>query len=339
MRRYTIWFSMLLLLTAAVPRQASAQGQQEPIKTTMAAFAGTFASFVAYVAQDLGLFKKHGLDVSMIYGTGSQVTTDLLSGSTDFATFSIEHAVQVAEKGQHLKVLAVLETSVPFTIIVRKQVPTPDAGKWPQAMHDLKGLKIAVSTRGAGSDNMLRYLLKQAGMDPDKDVTILPVGDPVAQIAALNAGQVDAAMAFEPTQTVGDIALKITKPLLDLEGGQGPKVLQPYAYEGLSARADFIQKNPDTVKRVVAAIVDAERIIGDPAKLETIVGVAAKNMKGLDTAALRQYLEKYAKIYADPVASRKAIANVNAMLLGTGTIKASVPYEAVVDEHYLPHAR
>ncbi len=331
---------VVVLLAGAMFLSPSPVGAQPaPIKTSIAAFSGTFVSYVVYVADALGLFAKHGLDVSLVYGTGTQVTTDVVSGSADFGTFAVEHALQLAEKDQDIKVVALLENSVPYSIIVRTAIPTPNAGKWPDAMRDLKGLKIGISTRGAGTDNMIRYLFKQAGMDPDKDVTLLPVGDPASTIAALNAGQIDGAMAFEPTQIIGNSFLKITKPVLDLEGGHGPKNLSPYAFEAFAVRQSFIDKNPDTVKRAVAAIVEAEKIIADPKNLDEITAVAAKFMKGIDSATLRTYLQKYSSTYTQPLASRQAVANVNEALLGVGLIKAAVPYEAVIDTQFLPKGR
>ena len=332
-------FALVFLIGASCLLPAPASAQAAPIKTTIAAFSGTFVSFVVYVADSLGIFTKHGLDVSLVYGTGTQVTTDVVSGSTDFGTFAVEHALQLAEKQQDVKVVALLENSVPYSIIVRNAIATPNAGKWPEAMHDLKGLKIGISSRGAGTDNMIRYLFKLAGMDADKDVTLLPVGDPPSTIAALNAGQIDGAMAFEPTQIVGNNYLKITKPVLDLEGGQGPKNLVPYAFEGFAARQSFIDKNPETVRRAVAAIVEAERIIADPKNLGQITAAAAQFMKGVDAATLRAYLQKYAVTYSQPVATKQAIANVNEALLGVGLIKAPVSYETVIDLQFLPKGR
>lgn len=325
----------LALLGVTTPMRASAQ-QVQPIKVSLAVFNGTFVNFPVYVADSLGLFKKHGLDMNLIYGTGTEVATDVVSGSVDFGAFSIEHALQLGSKGQDIKILVLNETATPFTLIVRKNVPLPDAAKgYPAVMHDLKGLKIAVSSRGAGSDNMLRFLFKQAGMDPDRDVNIIPVGDPGPQIAALQNGQVDGSMAFEPIQTEAIRVLHVCKPVVDLEGGQGPKELANYAYNGIAVRSGYLKTHPEAARRIVAAIVDAEEFINDPKNLDAITAVAAKKMRGIDPVALKGYLAEYSKIFR-PVMTKQAFENVSQVLQQTGLIHAPVSFDSVVASEYMP---
>ena len=153
-------------------------------KVKMSTFQSNFCCFPVYVAQHLKLFEKHGVEVELVYGTGIQVANILISGSTDFGAFAIEHGVAVTSKGQDVKLLVVTLTRPPFSVIVRNEVPTPNAGKpYPQMLADLKGLKIGISTPGASTDVTLRFLLREAGLDPQKDVTIVPVGDPTTALA------------------------------------------------------------------------------------------------------------------------------------------------------------
>src|SRR6266853_1309893 len=114
---------------------------------------------------------------------------------------AIEHGVAVSSKGQDLKLLVVNQQLPPLSLILRNDVPTPNAGKpYPQMVRDLKGLKIGISSAGASTDTVLQYLLREAGLDPKKDVNIIPVGDPATMLAALKNGVIDGAMAVEPTQ-------------------------------------------------------------------------------------------------------------------------------------------
>jgi len=139
--------------------------------------------------------------------------------------------------------------------IVRNDVPTPNADKpYPQNIVDLKGLKIGISGRGASTDTATRFMLKQAGLDPDKDVTIMPVGDPGTMLASLKNKVIDAVMAVEPAQTAAVQSLKIAKTMVDLEGGGGPDVFHPYAYNGVFVRSAFLKDHPDTARAIVAAM-------------------------------------------------------------------------------------
>jgi NitT/TauT family transport system substrate-binding protein len=92
---------------------------------------------------------------------------------------------------------------------VRNDAPTPNIDKpYPEMLKDLKGLKLGVSTFGAGTDTMLRYLLDQAGIKLS-EVQILPVGATGAQVAGLKNGTIDGAMSFEPAQSEAVQELKI----------------------------------------------------------------------------------------------------------------------------------
>lgn len=301
----------------------------------ISAFQGSFVALPLYVAQTYKLFEKHGVDAELIYGTGIQVTNIMVGRSADFGAFAVEHGINLIGKGQDLKLLAVCQGLTPYGLIVRKDLPTPNIAKpYPEMLKDLKGLKIGVSTLGAGTDTVLRYMLAQAGIKPS-EVQILPVGGPGPQVAGIKNGTIDGAVSYEPAQSEAVQGLGIARMVLDLEGGQGPKVFQDYAYNGLWTTGAYLQTHQKQAQEVIAAIVDAEAMINDPSQTDKVLKVAVDNMRGIDPALLRQYLEKYRQIYA-PVATPTQIGNVEAYLQGAGLLKAPVAYEKVVATDMMP---
>ena len=318
------------------PAQLQA-GSQSPVptkltKVKLAAFQSSFVNFPIYVADALKLFQKHGLDVEVIYGTGAQPTNAVVSGAAEFGGFAVENLMAVAGKEQDVRLLVLNQTLSPFTLIVRNAVPLPSAGKpYPDRLKDMKGLKLGISSPGASTDNTLRFLLQEAGLKPDQDVHIVPIGAPDTQIAALSKGQVDGTIAFEPIQTQAIFGLKIAKPVLDLESGEGPDIFKEYAYNGIAGQGKYIDSHRDVARAMVDAIVEAEEFINEPANLDKVVEIAAKSMMGIDKDALRQYLVKYRRVFR-PVATRQAIDNVNKVLMQSKRISKPVPYETVVDK-------
>jgi NitT/TauT family transport system substrate-binding protein len=305
-------------------------------RVRMAAFQGTFINFPIYVAKDLGLFEKHGVTVEIVYGKGIQPTNMVVSGATEFGGFAVEHGVTVISKGQDVKLLVLNQTLPPFNLIVRNDVPTPSAtAPYPAMIKDVKGLKLGISTPGAGADLTLRFLLQQGGLDPQRDVKLIPVGEPSTQIAALKNGLIDGTLAFEPIQAEAVMGQKIAKSLLDIEAGQGPEIFREYAYNGIFARQSYLDSNPTAARGIVAAIVEAEQIINDPKSFDRIVAVAQKNMPGVDPGALRLFLERYKEIF-NPIATPKAIENVNAFLLEEKHIDKAVPFANVVAASFMP---
>ncbi len=304
-------------------------------KIKISGFQGAFVALPLYVAQAFKLFEKHGVEAELIYGTGIQVTNILLGGSSDFGAFAIEHGITILGKGQDLKLLVVAQSLPPYGVVVRNEVPTPNIDKpYPEMLKDLKGLKIGITTFGAGTDTALRYLLRQVGLQPS-DVRIVPVGGQAQQVAGLKNGQIDGAIAVEPAQSEAIQGLKIAKMVLDIQGGHGPEIFRDYAYNGVWTTGAFLQKYPERARAVVAAVVDAETMINDPAHREEVAKVAIDNMRGFDPTLLRGFLDKYRSIF-QPLATPKQIQNVETFLHEAEMLNGAIPYEKVVAADLMP---
>jgi NitT/TauT family transport system substrate-binding protein len=320
-----------LLLLAAMSARA-----EDAVKVS--AFEGTFVNFPVYVARDLKLFEKHGIKAELVYGKGIQVANIMVSGATEFGAFAVEHGVTVAAKGQDVKLLVLNQTQPPFAVVVRKDVATPHASEpYPARLLDLKGRKIGISSVGASTDIAIRYMLSEAGLDPQSDVKIIPVGDPITMVAGLKNGVIDGLIAVEPAQIEAVMGQQIAKTMLDIEAGEGPELFREYAYNGLFVRQSYLQDHADLARRMVAAIVDAEIVINDPARIDDVMAVVQNNMRGLDPALLKGYVEHYRAIWR-PIASAKAIDNVNKLLLAGKVIDTAVPYDKLVAADFMPRA-
>jgi NitT/TauT family transport system substrate-binding protein len=322
----------IVLLLAAVVWASPSQALD---KVRISAFQGSFVALPLYVAQAFKLFEKHGVEAELIYGTGIQVTNILVGGSADFGAFAIEHGITLLGKGQDLRLLVVCQGPTPYGLIVRNDVPTPNLGKpYPEMLKDLKGLKLGVSTIGAGTDTMLRYLLRQAGIEPS-EVQILPVGGVGPQVAGIKNGVIDGALSFEPAQSEAVDGLKIAKMVLDMEAGEGPEMFRDYAYNGVWTTSAYLKEHSDRAGGVIAAVVDAETMINDPAHTDEILKVAVDNMHGIDPVLLRSYLVKYRKIF-HPVATPPQIEHVETFLQDSKLLSRPIPYDKVVGTDLMP---
>lgn len=323
----------LALLLAAAP-EITAQ-PRTPVK--IAVLRAAFVYFTPYVAEAKGFFAKHGLDAQLVYfRSGAETTTAVVAGSTEFGALATEHVTQVRDQGLRVKAIVANLTDSPFTLIVRKEVELPNAARgYPQVVRDLKGLKLGITGRGASTDFTLRFLVKEAGLDPDKDVTIIATGGVTTSMAALQKGDIQGYLAFEPIQSQAIHGLGIAKPVIDIRKGEGPRVLQEYAYNSMVAKEEYLDANPETARRMVAAVLDTHRFLADPKNFEETVKVAEKYFEGINPALLRQILQESLKAYR-PVITRQAVANIGEMLQFAGLIKRAPAYEEVVDTRYAP---
>ncbi len=285
---------------------------------------GSTPSFIflpVYAAEELGYFKAEGIKAEFVdFEGGAEVTTAMVGGSIDMGATMVERPMILAEKGFGSKNLVALENKNPLFLVVRKDLPAKD-------VKGLKGTRLGMTRAGSGTDLSLRALLKDAGLVPDQDVTILGVGGVTSANAALKAGQVDGFMAGEPAGAIAVYQLKLARYFVDPRVGQGPKFLQYMTFSTLQASDGFIQKNPQLTERLVRAIVKTlRRLREDP---EAAVQVAQKVFPNLAVDLMRQIIAIEKNTY-HPAITEEAIKLANEFQKLAGVVKADVPYDKVV---------
>ncbi|HEX5021568.1 MAG TPA: ABC transporter substrate-binding protein, partial [Candidatus Binatia bacterium] len=144
-------------------------------------------------SHEQGFFTKRGLNLTMLYVTSGVITSQTItSGSVQVATTTATDALRAMSAGAPMKIIMVNIDRFQHLFVARPEIKGPK---------DMKGRKIAVSSYGAFSDIQTRFVVRQWGMDPDKDVQILQIGNSAARAAALASGGVDGAIvtpAFVP---------------------------------------------------------------------------------------------------------------------------------------------
>jgi NitT/TauT family transport system substrate-binding protein len=189
-----------------------------------------------------GLFAKNNLNVDVRYipqgATGMQV---LLSGQTNVAELGGAEMIAAAANGADIVILANLEPVYPFKFFVAKDIKTPQA---------LKGRKIGITTVGSVDDTSIRAALPTVGLNPDKDVNMVPVGPEPARVAALINGQIQA------TDATPAAAIQLQnagfQPLFDIAA-----LNLPAATAGLVAQRSWVTSHKDQTQRYIDAIVQA----------------------------------------------------------------------------------
>jgi NitT/TauT family transport system substrate-binding protein len=119
---------------------------------------------VHHFAKEVGLFKKHGLDVEIVYIPGGSTVVQSMIAGVQFGRGSATEVVTSHLTGFPLKILAALINKFVYSFVTSVNITRPQ---------DLKGKAVAVSRFGSGSDFITRMALKSWGLEPTKDVTIL----------------------------------------------------------------------------------------------------------------------------------------------------------------------
>jgi NitT/TauT family transport system substrate-binding protein len=223
-----------------------------------------------FAAVDRGYFKEAGLDVEPLKFAGAQqVMEAMLSGRSDGSsngTGSANLAIgEIAQPGL-FKIFCTNPSNARFVLdefIVAKDSPV-------KTMADLKGKKVA---SGPGIQNMTlcKTMLERAGAT-GTTVSELPIGQ---HVASLVAGQVDACYTLEPTGTVG----RMNGTTRVIEAGVVAKYIlgdpmAPWHGGAASLTSEFIKKNPDAVKKFIAAYARGVELV------RTRPDEARQHMKG-----------------------------------------------------------
>ena len=196
-------------------------------KVTIAVGGGACLCYLPTVlAKQLGEFDKAGIAAELVdLKGGSDALRAVIGGSADVVSGYFDHCVNLAAKKQELVAFVVYDRYPGLVLVV-----SPKHTAEVKSIKDLAGKKVGVSAPGSSTDFFLKYLLKKNGVDP-ASVAVIGVGLGATSVAAMEQGQIDAAVMLDPSVTVlqgshPDLRIlsdtRTQKDTLELFGGEYP---------------------------------------------------------------------------------------------------------------------
>jgi NitT/TauT family transport system substrate-binding protein len=196
----------------------------------------SISAFPIEFARRKGFFRDEGLSVLMIVMRTNVIMNALLTRGIDYGTPATS-VIRAAANDLPVKAVAVLTGRPDYFLVAKKEF---------KSLRDLKGKRIAIGTFGAAADIALRVVLRQEGLDPERDVIRLQMGGGDSRFAALVSGTVDATILNFPFN------LQAEKLGFNVLLWLGERVEMPLS--GVGARDETIQKNPAQVFGLLRAI-------------------------------------------------------------------------------------
>ena len=196
-------------------------------------------------AQAKGFFNKENLDAEIIRMNPNISITALSTGDVDYCQL-FGAIVAGAIAGLPVRIVAGFLDNWPMTLIAQPEV---------KSLKDLKGKTLGISSFGATPDVGARMMIKQAGIDADKEIKILALGSDAARLTALKQRVVDVVVISPPADT------QMEK--------QGYRILArayelfSFPYLGLGTHTRKIKEKPEEIRRVIKATIRANRFIRD----------------------------------------------------------------------------
>jgi len=178
------------------------------------------------LARQLGEYDKAGLEVELVnLKGGSDALKAVLGGSADVVSGYFDHCVNLAAKKQEMQAFVVYDR-YPGLVLVVSPAHTNEI----KSIKDLAGKKVGVSAPGSSTDFFLKFLLKKNGLDPTS-AAVIGVGLGATAVAAMEQGQIDAAVMLDPSVTLlqgthSDLRIlsdtRTQKDTLEVFGGEYP---------------------------------------------------------------------------------------------------------------------
>ncbi|MGH7824179.1 MAG: ABC transporter substrate-binding protein [Candidatus Binatia bacterium] len=231
--------AIVFALVFAIVTMASGRAEA---KFTMAYISDSPSSSVPFwVAKETGLFKKHGLDVDMLFINGStRGIQSLIAGDLNFTGAVGTSAINGRLAGGDIAIVNSLVNTLPYYIIGKPEIKSPE---------DLKGRSAAVHIPGTSADFALRLALKRVGI-PYEEIKAVMIGGSPARVAAVLSGQLDFTMVTEPGKIKGEKAgLKVIIDMAKLE--------IPFQFTCSVTTGRMIREHPEKVMAFVKGMAEA----------------------------------------------------------------------------------
>jgi NitT/TauT family transport system substrate-binding protein len=223
------------------------------------------------IAKEADLFKKQGLDPSLILTAGGSLGFQAMMGG-DVAMVLADGSAAVTSNlaGADVVIIASLLNTFPYSLISLPEIKKVD---------QLVGGKVAISRFGSATDLSVRMSLARVGLNPDKDVTIMQIGTQTQRFAALQTKNVQATIITPPfTLTARKLGYNT---LIDMA-----QLNIPFELTALLTRKSFIKAQRETVAAVVAVL--AEAIHFYKKEKEPTIKILSKYLQTTDREALEE---------------------------------------------------
>lgn len=312
--------------TATEKEPATKTAGKDLTKVVISEFRGLSWSAV-YVAYQNGYFQEEGIAPEFaLYKDGPIAFQGMHGGDSQFCLLSQEPVLKAEEEGLDSSIIySVLDTRL-YGFVSAKDI---------KSVKDLKGQAIFAGMPGSAPYSFVSAILKEGGLDPQKDVTFVNL-DYGASMSALSKGQIKA--SYINTDNRVDIQSMDVNVLVDTsKPADAAKYLKTDVFPGeiITTTGQFASKNPKTVQGFVNAVAKGTKWMNEHNAAE-VAKLISPLFKGMNV----DVLTKKIAILKDSITktgyiSEESQTAVENFCIKTGVIKAPIPYKQIIDMQFV----
>lgn len=275
-----------------------------------------------FVAKDLGIFEKYGLDVDLVViGGGSRLMQALIGRSLDSANVAAMAPIRANLSGANVVITGAFLNKNLYKFITRKEIRKPS---------DLRGKKVGVVNFGGANEFSVLMALKSWGLPPDS-VKLVPSGDSMTRLMALEVSG-----GLDGTVVPYSNAVIAAQRGLNIFGDLG-EIVKEFPDRTFIAERSFIETKRDNARRFFQAVSEGIYRLKTQQQLkERIVAIIAKRLR-LDTKSAEDAYDCYHNVFSfPPRVGRRGLQEVLEIIQREpGRVKAESDLGRFVDESVL----
>jgi NitT/TauT family transport system substrate-binding protein len=307
--------------TVFSPSGVSAQSALKKVRLGIAATSVGFLPI--YAAHHRGFYKDEGIDLEIILMSLAAANNAFFKGEIDYSA-ALTGLAAAAVRNYPAKILIFTIAKPLQSFVSRKEIKEP---------RDLKGKRVAGSTPG-GSATILAYqALRHFGLEPGKDVAVVPIGGSGAgRLAVLEQGLVDASL------------LSVPENVIALQRGYNELIflgdIVTFPQNGFGVSTQRLQQQPDEAYRMVRATLRGLLFVSDDTNRDAARDIMMKQWK-ISDAKLAGEMLGYLKrgLAKDAVISPEGVQYFVDLTRETANITQPISASQVVDFSLLERAR
>lgn len=310
LKAQSLLFGILIgLVAGGAPASLAATKDIERVRVGYSV--GGLIPFPVVVARETRLFEQLGLDVELINIPPTLAVTALVSGDLQYVVFA-GTTLNAAVRGLPVKLIMVYNDRPLFSLMSRPEI---------RSMKEMKGKILGIASLTSGESFLSRRLLKEAGVDPERELILRSIGNTPDRLAALRSGLVDATTLTVPVDIQAEkLGLRrlvfMGEALESISGGLG-----------VSDR--WIQQRPDQIKKLIAGVFQG--MAHARAHRQESVGLVMSKWK-LERDVAEKAFDLMLKTWSENgLASDQAVQLGIEESLKISSIKQPVPVSRVVD--------
>ena len=274
------------------------------------------------IAQEQGLFSRHGIDARIVLIRGAPtLVASLISGDVEVGYTGGPAVIGAAAQGIYLRILSSISSRLTHTLIANPSIKSAE---------QLRGKRMGIQSIGGSTWMHTMLALEHLGLEPKRDnVSLLVIGDSVLIGQSLEAGRIDAATL--DGALVRRLRSKGFTAIVDLTPHNIPMVNQ-----AIVVSPEFLQKRGDIGERILMALVDSLAFTLAPQNKAVVTKTMMKRFQFSDPAVGEEgYQDLQISVERKPFPSIDALRNVRRLMATQNPKVANVKIEDLIDNRII----